>query len=78
MRPGQVQDVGGLPLHVVSTGGRRIQPVAEAALSPRAIETILDAGIMPVVSVHGRDVARLARFQSIAAPLSKLSGRWTG
>jgi hypothetical protein len=31
---------------------------------------------MPLLSVQGRDAARLARFQTIAAPAAALAGRW--
>ena len=77
LRPGSAQEVGGLPLHVFTDDGeRRIKPCAEAALSGRALEALLDAGVMPIVSAYGRDVVRLARFQSIASPAAPLAGRW--
>jgi type VI secretion system protein ImpC len=77
-RPGSVHDVGNLPLHVFTAdGARQIKPCAEANLSPRATEVLLDAGMMPLLSLHGRDAVRLPRFQSIAAPLAPLAGRWS-
>jgi len=79
LRPGSVQDLPGLPLHVYAEdGSSRIKPCAEATLSPRAAERLLDAGVMPLLSVPGRDAVRLVRFQSLAAPPAPLSGRWAG
>ena len=67
----------GLPLHVYKQNGESVlQPCAEALLTERAAEQILEAGLMPLVSLKGKDVARLVRFQSIAEPLQALAGRW--
>jgi type VI secretion system protein ImpC len=77
LKPGSAQEVGGLPLHVFKADGEpRIKPCAEVALSGRALDAMLEAGIMPLVSAYGRDVVRLARFQSIASPPAPLAGRW--
>ena len=79
LHPGSVQDLPGLPLHVYAENGEsRIKPCAEAILSPRAAERLLDAGVMPLLSIPGSDVVRLARFQSLASPAAPLAGRWTG
>jgi type VI secretion system protein ImpC len=77
--PGSIQDLTGLPLHVYAQDGEsRIKPCAEALLSPRASERLLDAGVMPLLSIPGRDAVRLARFQSLMDPPAPLAGRWTG
>ncbi len=77
LRPGSAQEVGGLPLHVYADRGeQRVKPCAEVALSERALDALLEAGVMPLVSVYGRDVVRLARFQSLASPPAPLAGRW--
>jgi type VI secretion system protein ImpC len=76
-RPGSIQDVPGLPIHVYEDGESRIKPCAEAILSPRAAERLLDAGVMPLLSIPGRDAVRLARFQSLAIPPASLAGRWS-
>lgn len=77
MRPGKFLDVGGLPLHVTKVGGESVvKPVAEVQMTENAALRILDAGLMPVVSVKDRDTARLVRFQSIASPAKALAGRW--
>lgn len=65
------------PLYVEDKDGeRRVKPCAEALLTLRAAELILDAGLMPLLSFRDRDVVRLARFQSIRDPLTVLAGRW--
>jgi type VI secretion system protein ImpC len=76
-RPGMIQEIGGLPLHVYKDQGEsRVKPCAEALLTQRAAEAILDHGLMPLLSFLNQDHVRLARFQSIADPLSPLLGRW--
>jgi type VI secretion system protein ImpC len=76
-RPGMLQDIDGLPLHVYREGGEgRVTPCAEALLSERAVAAILSQGLMPLVSVRGRDAVRLAQFQSLADPRTHLAGRW--
>jgi type VI secretion system protein ImpC len=78
MRPGMVQEIEGLPLHVYQKDGDSfIQPCAEAWLSERAAERILEMGLIPLLSLRGRDVVRLARFQSLARPATPLGGRWS-
>jgi type VI secretion system protein ImpC len=77
MRPGTVAEVGGLPLHVYENGGRsECKPCAEVLLTEDAAERLLEAGLIPLVSFKDRDQVRVARFQSIAAPLRELAGRW--
>jgi type VI secretion system protein ImpC len=49
-----------------------LKPCAEALLTDEAVERILDNGLMPLVSLKGRDAARVLRFQSIAEP----RGNW--
>jgi type VI secretion system protein ImpC len=77
MRPGTLQEIGGLPIHVHTSGEeRKTTPCAEVVLTERAAEAILDKGIMPLLSFKGRDTVRLARFQSMADPPTRLAGRW--
>jgi type VI secretion system protein ImpC len=77
--PGETRELDGLPLHVFeSAGERRVLPCAEVVLTERAAESILDSGIMALLSFKGRDTVRLARFQSIARPPRPLAGRWGG
>jgi type VI secretion system protein ImpC len=77
LRPGEIEGIAGLPVHIYQDGGeRQAKPCAEVLLHERAVEHILDMGLMPLLSVQGRDAACLARFQSIATPSAPLAGRW--
>lgn len=78
LRPGSVQDIDGLPLHVYQdeTGDSVTKPCAEAWLTEQAAERLLEAGLMPLLSYKNQDRIRLVRFQSIASPLTPLQGRW--
>ena len=77
MRPGKYAEIGGLPVHVYEAEGEKhAKPCAEVLLTETDIEWILDQGYMALASIRGRDAVRLVRFQSIATPLARLSGRW--
>jgi len=77
-RPGIVQDINGLPLHIYKEHGEsRAKPCAEAILTVRAADTILNQGLMPLLSFLHQDVLRVARFQSWANPPTELLGRWS-
>jgi type VI secretion system protein ImpC len=70
-------EIGALPLHIYHQGGEaRVQPCAEALLTERAAVQLLDAGLMPFVSLKDRDVVRLLRIQSVAEPAAPLAGPW--
>ena len=72
-----VCSIDGLPLHVFRHEGEATTlPCAEALLTERAVDAILDQGIMPLLSFRNQDTIRLARFQSVADPLTRLSGPW--
>jgi type VI secretion system protein ImpC len=78
LRPGSIQDIESLPLHVYKEeGDSKTKPCAEVVLTVEAAEAILESGLMPLLSYKDRDVIRLARFQSLAAPLTRLGGRWS-
>ena len=69
-------DVPGLPLYLVRSGGEvTAKPCAEAVLSERAVNRILDRGVIAVQSLKDGDAVRLARLQSIAEPLAALALR---
>jgi len=74
---GEILDVDGLPLHLYKENGEvKIKPCAEVLLTQKAAEQILDHGLMPLLSFKEQDKVRLARFQSIVDPLTRLSGPW--
>ena len=74
---GEILDVNGLSLHMYKENGEvKIKPCAEVLMTQKAAEQILDQGLMPLLSFKEQDKVRLARFQSIADPLTRLSGPW--
>lgn len=76
-RPGVLQEIDGLPLHIYQEDGEsRAKPCAEVLLSMSAAEAIINEGLMPLVAFKDRDIVRLARFQSVKEPLTPLRGRW--
>jgi len=77
MRPGLVQDIDGLPLHVYKVdGASEVKPCAEVLLSETSAELLLDRGFMPLATMKGTDRVRLVRFQSVAKPAKALAGKW--
>jgi type VI secretion system protein ImpC len=77
MRPGKHSTIQGLPIHIYEEDGEpQAKPCAEVLLTEREIDWILEEGFMPLASVKGQDVVKLVRFQSIAKPLTPLSGQW--
>ena len=71
------QELAGLPMHVYKSNGQtHVVPCAETFLTERAMQILIDKGLMPLLSIKGRDAVRIARFQSIAKPNTPLAGRW--
>jgi type VI secretion system protein ImpC len=76
-RPGTVQDLDRLPLHLYTDQGESVsRPCAELLLTERAAVTLLDTGLMPLAAFKDQDRVRLVRFQSVAKPLIRLAGPW--
>lgn len=68
-------DIEDLPAWVHGQSGeRQLYPVAEAWLGERASQSLLDQGLMPLLSRRDQPGARLLRWQSIAQPASPLAG----
>jgi type VI secretion system protein ImpC len=77
MRPAAMRDLDDLPVALVRADGEvSAQPVAEVLLTESTADRMLETGVMALASIRDRDVARVVRFQSIAAPLAPLAGRW--
>ncbi len=77
MRPGEVREIGGLPLQVYKQDGESVSvPCAEMWMSERAAARMLERGLMPLASVKNDGAALLVRFQSISQPPSPLGGGW--
>jgi type VI secretion system protein ImpC len=65
--------VEGLPLHIhYEDGEPAAKPCAEVLLSQSDAAYLLEAGVMPVISLKGQDTVVLGRFQSVAEPLQPL------
>ena len=71
------QELMGLPMHVYKSNSEtHVIPCGEAFLTERAMQILIEKGLMPLLSIKGRDAVRIARFQSIAKPNTPLAGRW--
>jgi type VI secretion system protein ImpC len=69
-------EVGGLPVHRFSGDGEiQVKPCAEAWLNERAAEAILRQGIMPVLSIRGRDAVQLLTLRAVSDPPMPLAVR---
>jgi type VI secretion system protein ImpC len=77
LRPGDQLVINNLPLYLFKDGGEsKLLPCAEVLLTQRAAESVLENGLMALLSFLNQDTVRLARFQAISAPLCRLAGRW--
>ena len=67
-------EISGLPIQqIVGEDGVDTKPCAEAWLSETAEEAIRSRGIIPVLSIRGRDAVRISTLHSISDPLQNLS-----
>lgn len=65
--PGAVNQIGGLPLHVYKEDGEsKMTPCAEGWLSDGDAEDLIAAGIIPVMSIRGRDAVRVEQFVALS------------
>lgn len=77
MAPGDELDVDDLPAHTFDADGeKQMQACAEAYLTERAGQAMLERGLMPLLSYRNRNAVRVLRLQSIADPAQPLSGPW--
>jgi type VI secretion system protein ImpC len=78
LRPGRIDQIDGLPVHIRRFDGEaEPKPCAEANLTYRAAETLTNRGLIPVLSVQNADSIRVASFLSVAEPATPLAGRWS-
>jgi len=71
---GQGGEISGLPIQqIVIDGEIDIKPCAEAWLSETAGEAIRSRGIMPVLSIRGRDAVKIPSLHSISDPVRNLA-----
>ncbi len=78
MRPGQFQEISGLPIHTYTDDGEtKMKPCAELWLTQREVELLLEQGIMPLISIKDSDRVRVGRIQSIRTGAVPLAGQWS-
>ncbi|HUW19425.1 MAG TPA: type VI secretion system contractile sheath large subunit [Sedimentisphaerales bacterium] len=71
------RDMAGIPMHVYKSAGETlVTPCAETILTERAMQVLIDKGLIPLLSIKGQDAVRIPRFQSIAERPTPLAGRW--
>jgi type VI secretion system protein ImpC len=76
MRPTGSGDISDLPLYQFRKDGEtEVKPCAEAWLTDRAADVLLDLGLMPVLSIKGRDAVRLVKMQSVSNEVKELPFR---
>lgn len=77
MELGSIMSLGHMPYHVVTDrhGDQVALPCTERNLTLERVEKVMTRGLMPVVSIKGRDEIRLASFQSLAG--GQILGPWS-
>ena len=67
-------ELGDLPPYTFQTeDGPQLKACSEVYLSDRAAMAILARGVMPLLSQRNRNAVRLARWQSLAEPPTRLA-----
>jgi type VI secretion system protein ImpC len=78
MRPGMVQEIDSVPAHIYDDDGESVmKPCAEVLLTRKALDRFAERGLMPLLSVQGRDSVQLGTFRSLSAAEEGLAGRWS-
>ncbi|WP_424985097.1 type VI secretion system contractile sheath small subunit [Microbulbifer sp. S227A] len=74
---GSIMSLGDMPYHFVTDqyGDQVALPCTERNLTLDKVEKVMARGVMPVVSIKGRDEIRLASFQSLAG--GDILGPWS-
>lgn len=69
-------EIGGLPVYKFAREGESVvTPCAEAWLTDKAADVILSHGIVPVLSIRGRDAVRLVGLRAVSNPPEALAVR---
>lgn len=78
MALGTVMNLGDIPYHFITDahGDQVSLPCTERNLTSGKMETTVMRGLMPVLSIKGRDEIRLGSFQSLAG--EEIMGPWNG
>jgi pilus assembly protein FimV len=74
---GSIMSLGDMPYHFVTDrfGDQVALPCTERNLTLDTVEKVMERGVMPVVSIKGRDEIRLASFQSLGG--GDIRGPWS-
>ena len=77
-RPGQVQTIDNLPLHVHQRDGdTRVKPCAEVLLTDRAAQQLQQAGLLPIRSIKDADAVVVPQWCAVASDRAAVNGRWS-
>ena len=77
LRPGVISELDRLPIHVYDDDGdSTVKAPAEAFLTMRAGELMVERGLIPLLSVKNSDSVRVLSIVSIDQRGSRLAGRW--
>lgn len=72
-----VQNFDGMPLFYYQEDSEtKVKPSAEITMTQANAETLIEQGLMPLISFKDTDRVRIGRFQSIAFSESMLKGKW--
>jgi type VI secretion system protein ImpC len=73
MEPGDQREIGDLPAYTFTRDGEQVmQACAERFLSEGEMQSLLEAGLVPIVSRRDRNAVVAVRFQSISQPPAPL------
>ena len=74
MEPGDEREIGDFPAYTfVRDGEREMQACGERSLTESQIETLLNAGLVPIASRRDRNAVVAIRFQSVSDPSAPLA-----
>lgn len=74
MEPGDEREIDGLPAYTfVRDGEREMQACAEHFLTESQLQTLLEAGLVPIASRRDRNAVVAIRFQSVSDPPAPLA-----
>ncbi len=72
-----LNELDGLPVHIYNQNGEsKTKSCAEINMTHNACDTLIEQGLMPIISFRDTDILKLADFQSIAFPSKPLSCKW--
>jgi type VI secretion system ImpB/VipA family protein len=75
-KPGEVMDLGSMPLHTYIEDDESQATLTEMWLTAAAAQKAAKLGLMTLLPVRGRDSIQLAHFHALAEGAKTLPGRW--